>query len=196
MICFNNFQGFARTTRLTFITMEKISDQELVGLAVSGDAAAFARLIERHYDMIFRVAFKWCGNRDDAEDIAQDVCVKLGSVIRGFKGDAAFTSWLYRITLNAVRDFQRAARRRTDNIAALSVVMQKDHRPDPATEMTQGQMWRKVRQLPPKQRDAMLLIYAEDLSHAEAAMILQCAESTVSWHVHEAKKRLKQEMQD
>jgi len=176
--------------------MEKISDQELVGLAVSGDAAAFARLIERHYDMIFRIAFKWCGDRDDAEDIAQDVCVKLGSVIHGFKGEAAFSSWLYRITLNAVRDFQRANKRRVDNIAALSVVVQKDHHPDPAMEMTQSQMWQKVRQLPPKQRDAMLLIYAEDLSHAEAAKVLNCAESTVSWHVHEARKRLKQEMQD
>jgi len=176
--------------------MEKISDQDLVGQAVSGNTAAFARLIERHYDMIFRVAFKWCGDRDDAEDIAQDVCVKLGSVIHGFKGDAAFSSWLYRITLNAVRDFQRATKRRTENIAALSVVVQKDHNPDPVMELTQSQMWQKVRQLPPKQRDVMLLIYAEGLSHAEAAGILQCAESTVSWHVHEAKKRLKQEMQD
>ena len=182
--------------RLTIEAMEKISDQKLVDLAVSGDAAAFARLIERHYDMIFRIAFKWCGDSTDAEDIAQDVCVKLGSVIHGFKGEAAFSSWLYRITLNVVRDFQRAAKRRTDNIAALSVVVQRDHLPDPAMEMTQTQMWQKVRQLPPKQRDAMLLIYAEDLSHAEAAGILGCAESTVSWHVHEAKKRLKQELQD
>jgi len=50
--------------------------------------------------------------------------------------------------------------------------------------------------LPPKQRDAMLLVYAEDLSHAQAAEILNCAESTVSWHVHEARKKLKQELQD
>jgi len=176
--------------------MENENDQELVGLAVSGNAAAFARLIERHYDMIFRVAFKWCGDREDAEDITQNVCVKLGTVISGFKGDAAFSSWLYRITLNTVRDFQRASKRRHENIAALTIVAQTDYRPDPAVEMTQAQMWHKVRQLPPKQRDAMLLIYAEDLSHAQAAAIMECAESTVSWHVHEAKKRLKQEMQD
>ncbi len=176
--------------------MEKISDQELVGLAVSGDAASFARLIERHYDMIFRIAFKWCGDREDAEDIAQDVCVKLGTVIHGFKGKSAFSSWLYRITLNAVCDFQRAASRRRDNVEAMAVVSQTDYRPDPALEMTQSQMWQKVRQLPPKQRDAMLLIYAEDLSHGEAAKIMECAESTISWHVHEAKKRLRLEMQD
>jgi RNA polymerase sigma-70 factor, ECF subfamily len=182
--------------RLTFITMENENDQELVDLAVSGNAAAFARLIERHYDMIFRIAFKWCGERSDAEDIAQDVCVKLGTVISSYKGEAAFSSWLYRITLNAVRDFQRASKRRHDNMAALAVVVQTDYRPDPVLEMTRTQMWHKVRQLPPKQRDTMLLIYAEDLSHAEAAGIMECAESTVSWHVHEAKKRLKQEMQD
>lgn len=176
--------------------MEKISDQELVSLAVSGDAAAFARLIERHYDMIFRVAYKWCGDRENAEDIAQDVCVKLGSVIGGFEGKAAFSSWLYRITLNAVRDFHRAAKRRNENIEAMAHVTQTQHDPDPVMAMTQDQMWQKVIQLPPKQRDAMLLIYAEDKSHGEAAEILDCAESTVSWHVHEAKKRLKQELQD
>lgn len=176
--------------------MEKESDQELVGLAVSGDAGAFARLIERHYDMIFRIAYKWCGDRSDAEDITQDVCIKLGTAIHGFRGEAAFSSWLYRLSLNAVRDFQRAGKRRRENIEAMAIVAQTDHRPDPVMEMTRDQMWEKVRHLAPKQRDAMLLIYAEDLSHAAAAEIMQCAESTVSWHVHEAKKQLKQEMQD
>jgi len=118
--------------------MEKISDQELAGAAALGDAAAFARLIERHYDMIFRVAYKWCGVREDAEDIAQDVCVKLGTVIHGYRAEAAFSSWLYRITLNAVRDFQRASRRRSENITALAEVVQRDHCPDPALEMTRG----------------------------------------------------------
>jgi len=176
--------------------MEKESDQELVELAVSGDAAAFARLIERHYDMIYRVAYKWCGDRTNAEDITQDVCVKLGTVIQSFRADSAFSSWLYRITLNTVRDFQRASKRRHAHIEAMSVVTQTDYRPDPVLEITQGQMWQRIRQLPAKQRDAMLLIYAEEMSHSEAAKIMECAESTVSWHVHEAKKQLKQEMQD
>ena len=176
--------------------METETDQSLVSAAVSGDAAAFARLIERHYDRIYRIAYKWCGNAADAEDIAQNVCVKLGSAIRGFKGDAAFTSWLYRVTLNAVRDFQRAAVRARENVAELALVTESDFRPDPVLEMTTQQMWTRIRQLPPKQRDAMLLIYGEEITHAEAAQIMECAESTVSWHVHEAKKRLTQELQD
>ena len=84
----------------------------LVLRAQRGDAQAFGELLESHYDLIHRTAWKWCGNRADAEDIAQDVCVKLGSVLAGFDHRSAFSSWLYRITLNAVRDLQRAGARR------------------------------------------------------------------------------------
>ncbi len=175
--------------------MENESDQDLVGAAVSGDAAAFARLIERHYEKIYRTAYKWCGHQADAEDIAQEVCVKLGGAIKSFRADAAFSSWLFRVTLNVVRDFQRAKKRRSENISALALVAEADYRPDPVGDMTKDQMWEKIRRLSPKQRDAMLLVFAEGLSHGEAAEVMKCAESTVSWHIHEAKKHLKQEMQ-
>ncbi len=77
------------------------SDAELIGLARAGDRRAFAMLVERHYDFIHRVAWRWCGNRADAEDVAQDVCARLGKAIRSFKGEGAFTTWLYALTLNA-----------------------------------------------------------------------------------------------
>ena len=65
----------------------------LVVRAQNGDPEAFGELIEDHYDLIYRTAWKWCGNRADAEDIAQDVCVKLGQAIAGFDGRSAFSSW-------------------------------------------------------------------------------------------------------
>ena len=176
--------------------MQDRADHCLIDRARSGDSEAFARLVEQYYSTIFRVAYKWAGNQADAEDIAQDVCVKLGQAIRSFKGTSAFSSWLYRVTLNAVRDFQRARKRRTENVAAMALVSETEYVPDMETEMTQDQLWLAVRKLPDKQRDAMLLIYAEDMSHKEAASVMDCAESTVSWHVHEAKKRLKEELQD
>lgn len=175
--------------------MQDRADHCLIDRARSGDSEAFARLVEQYYSTIFRVAYKWAGNQADAEDIAQDVCVKLGQAIRSFKGTSAFSSWLYRVTLNAVRDFQRARKRRTENIAAMALVSETEYVPDMETEMTHDQLWLAVRKLPDKQRDAMLLIYAEDMSHREAADVMDCAESTVSWHVHEAKKRLKEELQ-
>lgn len=165
------------------------ADQILVQRSVAGDRAAFAELVGRHYDLIYRVAFKWCGNRADAEDIAQTVCMKLGKAIRSFDARSAFTSWLYRVTLNAVRDHHRAdrSRRSRDDAAAELAETVTDPEPDDALD----ELWAAVAELPEKQRDAMLLIYSEGRSHAEAASILDCAESTVSWHVHEAKKRLK-----
>ena len=163
----------------------------LVARAQKGDSAAFGELIEAHYEAIYRTAYKWSGNRSDAEDIAQDVCVKLGSVIKGFDGRAAFASWLYRITLNAVRDMQRARSRRSRHAEALAEVSPEDSPPDQEEAATSSQLWDAVRRLPEQQRDAVLLVYAEELSHAAAGEIMGCKEATVSWHIHEAKKTLR-----
>lgn len=167
--------------------------QETALAAAGGDRAAFARLVNDHYDMIHRIALRWSGNRADAEDIAQSVCMKLGGAIRKFRGDAAFTTWLYRMTINAARDHHRAARRDERHAHALAMQALVDHQsttPDwPPEDETQA-LWAAVRDLPDKTREAVMLVYAEELSHAEAARILDCKEATVSWHVHDAKKRL------
>jgi RNA polymerase sigma-70 factor (ECF subfamily) len=162
-----------------------------VNRAAGGDRAAFAALVNAHYDFIFRTAYKWCGNQADAEDIAQDVCIKLASAIGSFDGRSAFTSWLYRIVLNAVRDRQRQGMRRARQVDALSEVTASEIAPDQESAVAEQQVWDAVRQLPEKQRDAMLLVYAEERSHAEVAAIMGVKESTVSWYVHEARKALK-----
>ena len=152
---------------------------------------AFGTLIEEHYDMIFRTAYKWSGTRSDAEDIAQEVCVKLATALKSFDGRSAFATWLYRITLNAVRDMQRAQGRRGRGIGALKAVSPGEQPPDQEEATTTGQLWRAVRTLPEKQRDAVLLVYAEELNHAAAAEIMGCKEATVSWHIFEAKRTLR-----
>ncbi|MCX5515420.1 RNA polymerase sigma factor [Kaistia algarum] len=163
----------------------------LLERARGGDARAFAGLVETHYGFIFATAFKWCGNRPDAEDVAQDVCLKLGEAIRSFDARSGFTTWLYRVTLNAVRDLQRAQSRTARHASAYALVSPDEDPGDQEANVAVVDLWRAVRALPPKQRDAVLLVYAEELSHAEAAVILECREATVSWHVHEARKTLR-----
>lgn len=172
--------------------MQQAEITTCVEQAQQGDAAAFARLVEAHYDMMYRVAYKWCGNPQDAEDVAQEVCIKLGQSIRNFRGDASFSSWLYRITLNCVRDMQRRRGRRheTDD-GEVAIENHTDGAASPEQQAMQRQLWEQVKELPDRQRDAVLLVYSEELSHAEAAAIMECSESTVSWHIHEAKKQLK-----
>lgn len=167
------------------------SDNSLVNRAKAGDRLAFAQLIDTHYDFIFRTACKWTGKKSDAEDVAQEVCIKLATAIQGFDGRSAFTSWLYRVTVNMVRDMQRSSSRRDRNIDAFSLVHPADDPGSQEESTTAKELWRAVSELPQKQREAIMLVYAEDMNHADAAEIMGCKEATVSWHIHEAKKTLR-----
>lgn len=169
----------------------------LVRRAIDGDRDAFAALVERHYDFVHRVAYRWCGDAAAADDIAQEVCVRLGRAIRNFRGASAFTTWLYSLTINVARDHGRKVRSEQQKVKAFG-----DHarlfgdvdEADPV-EAQAKRLWEAVARLSGKQRDAVLLVYGEGLSHAAAAEAMDCAEPTVSWHIHEAKKRLRQLMQ-
>ena len=166
------------------------SDTDLAGRARDGDRQAFGELVGRHYDFIHRVAWRWCGNASDAEDIAQDVCVRLGRAVRDYRGGSAFTTWLYAMTINAARDALRKSSRDMAKTAAYGVHALVAEGAAPVEDPAET-LWAAVRLLPDKQRDAVLLVYGEGLSHADAAEAMAIAEATVSWHIHEAKKRLK-----
>lgn len=171
---------------------ETLSDAELASAAASGDRDSFAALVERHYGFIFRVAHRMTGHRADAEDVAQDVCARLGAAIRSYRGGSAFTTWLYSIVVNAARDAGRKNRRETAKGDAWGAQARLDASlpvDDPAEAL-----WAAVRVLPAKQQEAVTLVYGEDMKHADAAELMGCSEATISWHIHEAKKRLKQIM--
>lgn len=172
-------------------------EKQLVALARAGDRRAFERIVGQNYDLLFRAAWRWTGNREDAEDIAQEVCIRLAKAIRRFEAKSSLRTFLYAITVNAVRDHGRKAAREariarafhTHALTLNAVAGWEGHRDagdDPAIAL-----WEAVRRLPEKQRDAVLLVHGEGTSHAQAATVLGCTEKTVSWHIHEARKRLK-----
>lgn len=173
------------------VVAQRTADETLIRRAVGGDRKAFSELVERHYDFIFRTACKWCGKVTDAEDVAQEVSIKLASALKSFDGRSAFTSWLYQVTLNAVRDMQRARTRRGRHVDSYAQVAPDEYLPDQEDSLANKELWEAVRRLPPQQRDAVLLVYAEGMNHAEAGAVMGCKEATVSWHVHEAKKTLR-----
>ncbi len=167
------------------------SDNELAALAKAGDREAFAILIERHYDFIYKVAYQWCAHKNDAEDITQEVCLKLAKALKNYQASAKFTSWLYRIIINSVRDMQRSRFRMNRRHNALKHITQHNMPANQEEETSLMQIWQAVRQLPQKQCDAVLLVYAQELTHAQAAKILEVKESTVSTYIMQAKKSLK-----
>jgi RNA polymerase sigma-70 factor, ECF subfamily len=168
-----------------------LDDASLVRRAQSGDRSAFSALVERHYRLAHGCAFRRTGNRADAEDIAQDVMAKLGGAIFSLKEPAALRGFLLRLTINAVTDFfRKRSREARGNTAYFTDPSAQTFEEDSASDQDSA-LWAAVRQLPDQQRDAVLLVYADGASHREAGEALGCAEATVSYHVHAARKRLK-----
>jgi len=175
------------------MSMGEPSDHELISLIRGGDASALEALFERHYSTVYRMAWRWCGVRQDAEDIAQEVFVKLVRRLRTFKGKSSFTTWLYRIVVNTALDYRRrstAAAARREDYAEHRL----RHNPSSASgsdPVNNEGIRAAIGRLPEKQRAAVLLVFGEGLSHREAANVLDCPEVSVSWRIHQARKKLK-----
>jgi RNA polymerase sigma-70 factor (ECF subfamily) len=171
--------------------LKTTDDSELAAAAIAGDREAFQRLVERHYDMIYRVAYRYVGSAADAEDIAQDVCVTLATKLSRFNNRSLFSTWLVSIVINRCRDAHR--RRKSSQVLAekYTALRAAEDADQEDNDKRSGWLHTALQSLEPSLRETVLLILGEDLSHAEAAKILSCAESTVSWRVHMARKQLK-----
>lgn len=165
-------------------------DSALVSAAAAGDRAAFAELLERHYDRVHGLAWRLTGSRADADDVAQDVCCTLVEKIATFRGEASFGTWLIGITYNACRDLGRRRRSFAGLTGRLAVLAGLAKGPDGRDLYDSIWLRSAIARLKPAYRDAAVLVAGEQLSHAEAAAILGVAEATVSWRMHEVRRLL------
>jgi len=167
------------------------SNPDLIERVRKGDRRAFQMLLEGHYDMIHRVAYRFTGFMEDADDIAQDVCMTLADKIKSFRGESSFRTWLYRIVVNSCKDhIKKRATSRTNDVGYIE--LENSQRAASAdTNKMVAWIYREIAQLGEPLKGTALLVLAEDLSHAEAGNVLGCAESTVSWRMHEVRKLLK-----
>ncbi|MCB1513983.1 MAG: sigma-70 family RNA polymerase sigma factor [Hyphomicrobiaceae bacterium] len=174
-----------------------VDEDALAHRAAAGDRVAFATLLAGVYDRIYRMAWRWCGTREAAEDVAQDVVIKLATSIRSYSGEASFATWLWRVTYNTAIDHVRRGKRISlvGSDAVMALVDSASLDTPEQDEMHREELWNAVRTLPPQQRDAVLLVYGEDMSHAEAATAMNVSEKTVSWHLHEARKALRKKLE-
>lgn len=168
------------------------SEQNLARQAANGDSAAFAALLERSYDRLFRLAFRLTGSRHDAEDLTQDICAALPAKIASFRGDARFTTWLSRVAMNAAHDRRR--RMATHAKAAEHWGDWEKNRQAELKETRDQTSWliEAMNRLPETLRDTLALLLDEELTHAEAGEVLGVSEGTISWRLSEAKKHLRE----
>ncbi len=166
-------------------------DGALARRAAAGDREAFAALLERHYDRIYRIGVRVLGDPDEAADLAQDICVALPARLASWRGRSRFTTWLYSVVVNAARDAlrRRAARRRGERGYAELDALMRDHAAARACESS----WLRqaLGRLSEDLRVTVVLVLEEGLRHAEAGEVLGVSEATVSWRMHEVRKRLR-----
>jgi RNA polymerase sigma-70 factor (ECF subfamily) len=163
----------------------------LATAATGGDRAAFAVLIQRHYDRVFGLAYRLTGNYSDAQDLAQDICAALPAKLRHWRAEARFSTWLYRVVVNATHDLRRrqATRARASDgwgdweIARQDEIVAERDRADWLTHA--------MTRLSPELRDTVALVLGEELTQAEAGKVLGLSEGTIAWRMAEVKKRLR-----
>ncbi|MCB1215245.1 MAG: RNA polymerase sigma factor [Deltaproteobacteria bacterium] len=160
----------------------------LIKKAQKGDGKAFEKLLQENYALIYRMAYRFSSSQEEAEELTQELCLKLVDKITLFKGESKFSTWLYQLVLNLYRDrikSQKASRIREEVYD--QVLKQKE---DLDLKEQKAWLYQSLKKLNPILYETALLVLAEGLSHAEAALVMDCTESTISWRMHEIKQAL------
>ena len=166
------------------------SDETLATAARGGDRAAFSLLVERHYDRVFRLAFRMTGRSADAEDLAQDICLSLPQRLGNWEGRGKFTTWLYRVVVNATHDARRKSATRAKAAQGWGDAEVLNRAAAAENKAAADWLTAAMRVLPEDLRDTLALIL-DDMTHREAAKVLGLSEGTISWRIAEAKKALR-----
>jgi RNA polymerase sigma-70 factor (ECF subfamily) len=168
-----------------------MTDADLVQAVLRGDQSAFARLVDRHAAACLRYATRMLGNREDAEDAAQEMFVRAHSALARFDGSVAFRTWLMTILINRCRTMldrrrTRDARFVHDHDAATSAPVESDAEASALRDAIEKALAR----LEPSQREAFLLKHVEQLSYDEMASITGSGVSALKMRVQRACERL------
>ncbi len=170
------------------------TDYDLVLLSQKGDPGAFEMLIQHHQRMIHTLTFRMTGSTADAEDLAQETFLRAYAQLATFRGQAKFSTWLYRIALNICLNWRQSEARRFRLQAACAeelATLQEQSEPPASGDPANRQVQSALLKLSPKQRAAIVLTIYDGLNHAEAASLMGCPEATVSWRVFAARRKLK-----
>ena len=179
-----------------------LTDTELVDRCRKNDHEAFSVLVDRHKRMVLGCAYRIVGDEEEAEDIAQDVFLRVYQALPRFRGESKFTTWLYRIVSNVCLNRLRKVNPETVSIEANdeeqrfspSYLADSDNTPEANFE------WKRFRErvrgmvstLPPQYSEVVHLRHMHGLAYDEIANTLNLPLGTVKTHLFRAKEKLKQ----
>ena len=175
---------------------EEVSNSELVKKSQLGDKSAFEELVKRHQDLVFSLSFKLTGNRELANDVAQEAFIRAWKAIEKFRGDSTFGTWIYRITVNTAWTLRKKAKKHYSlNIEETQEPVVIDEKKDPelvAINSDLSVVLRKaLNQIPLEQRIIVELKNIEGRSHKEIADYLDISVTAAKVRLHRAHQKLR-----
>jgi RNA polymerase sigma-70 factor (ECF subfamily) len=170
-----------------------------VAAARRGDRGAFDEVVRRTYDDTYTLAHRLTGNEDDARDVVQEAYLRAYRGLRRFRGEARFTTWLYRITANCSSTFlARRARQRHEPLGDDEPVadIHPDHDPERRASLSEEReaVARALAELPTRLRQVIVLRDIYDLPHATIASELGITEAAAKVRLHRARRRLRERL--
>jgi len=169
----------------------EVQDRDLLTMVTSGDRRAFDELMRRHEDRVFGICLRIMRSREAALDAVQDTFLTVFRKADQFRGDSAFSTWVYRIAVNTCYDQIRKSKRRPSD------PLPESHDPvDPSAEEAiaavelRPDLVAALAQIPADFRAAIVLVDVEGLSLTEASSILEVAEGTIKSRLHRGRHRL------
>lgn len=181
------------------LTGEEVTDATLVARAQSGDVSAFGDLVRRYQRAVYSVVSRMVDNRDDVDDIVQEVFVLSYKSIDRFRGNAAFSTWLYRIAVNtAIKQMKKTRIRQApsmdDPLTGLSDTLSSPENESPEAQAERRDRDRALREaiesLPDKHKAVVILHYFQNCNCEEIADVMECSVGTVWSRLHYACKKL------
>lgn len=169
-----------------------MTDAELVQRSRAGDSEAFSALVARHHAACWRFAYHMLGERADADDVVQDAFWRAYQALGRYDERDQFRGWLFRILTNLCRNALTSRGRRTRRFVHDELAMAGAATPplrDPGVE--DGALLRALRQLDPRQREALLLKYAEGLEYVDMVALTGVGESALKMRVKRGAERLR-----
>lgn len=172
--------------------MPAAEEQQLILQAKEGSNGAFRLLVERYMKQAYNIAYGFLRDHQDAEDVAQEAFVRIYRSLNAFRGDAEFSTWLYRIvmnlSLNRIRQRRVKYKREVQMTEQTVGIVRND--PSDQAEL-QPHIERALHELPTLQRAVVILRHINGLSTKQASTILNCSEGTIKTHLHRGLKKLK-----
>jgi RNA polymerase sigma-70 factor (ECF subfamily) len=179
------------------------TDEELVAKTIGGDADSFNELIHRWERPIYALAYRQIGREEDARDVCQDTFLRAYRALNGFRGQAKFSSWLYRIALNLCRDWMRRERRTPvvqapEDMDVMDLAAAREPSESIEDRVGRHDLTRAVERamalLPEEQRTAIILKEYQGLTFQEIADLLGCPLSTVKTRLYQGLTVLRREL--